>query len=64
MVVAYTFNPRKQETGEGRSLNWSQSGLRSEFQDIKGHTTKPCLEKQASKEENKQTKTQLSEIYI
>ena len=56
-MVAHAFNPSTREAEAGGFLSQGQPDQQSEFQDTQGYTKKPCLEKQTSKQTNKQTKT-------
>jgi hypothetical protein len=50
-VVAHTLGPSTWEAEADRSLwNWGQPGLQSEFQDSQSYMKKPCLNKQANKQ--------------
>jgi hypothetical protein len=57
-VVVHTFNPStsEAETGGFPSSRPAWSTVQSEFQDSKGYTEKPCLEKKKKKKRKKEKK--------
>jgi hypothetical protein len=54
-VVVHTFNPSIWEAEAGRFLS-SRPAWSTEFQDSRGYTERPCLEKQKQNKQTKQNK--------
>jgi hypothetical protein len=54
VVVVHVFNPSTKKAEAGGSLNSSQPGLQSQFQDSQEHTEKPCLKKPKQQQQQQQ----------